>query len=85
MYALKAATAWFFQIIYLFVLVRIILSWVGRGMDNAFTQAVYQVTEPLLAPFRNLQHKLGIGGPLDFSPIFLLLTLQLISYMIGSL
>ncbi len=83
MYAFKAATAYFFQLIYLLVMIRIILSWVGRGFSNQFTQFVYQITEPLLAPFRNLQQRIGIGGPLDFSPIFLLLTLQLIAGFIG--
>lgn len=83
MYAFKAATAYFFQLIYLFVMIRIILSWVGKGLNNQFTQFVYQITEPLLAPFRNLQQRLGVGGPLDFSPILLLLTLQLIAGFIG--
>lgn len=85
MNAFKVATAYFFQLIYLAVMIRIILSWVGRGMNNQFTQLVYQVTEPLLAPFRELQHRLGVGGQLDFSPILLLLTLQLIGGFIGRL
>jgi len=83
--AFKAATAYFFQLIYLMVMIRIILSWVGRGYNNQFTQTIYQITEPLLAPFKNLQQRLGVGGPLDFSPIFLLLTLQLISGFINRL
>ena len=85
MYAFKAATAYFFQLIYLLVMIRIILSWVGRNFNNQFTQFVYQITEPLLSPFREFQHRLGVGGTLDFSPILLLLTLQMISGFIGRL
>lgn len=85
MYTFKVATAWFVQFIYMLVLIRIVLSWVGRGVNNQFTQFVYQITEPLLAPFRNFQQKLGFGGPLDFSPILLMLTLSFISNFIGRL
>ncbi len=83
MNAFKTATEWFFQVIYLLVMIRIILSWVGRNYNNQFTQFVYQITEPLLSPFREFQQRLGVGGALDFSPILLLLTLQLISGFIG--
>jgi len=85
MNAINQTVAYFFQLIYLFVMIRIILSWVGRGFDNQFTRIIYQLTEPLLAPFRNLQHRLGVGGQLDFSPIMLLLTLQFISSFIRKL
>jgi len=85
MNALNQTVAWFFQVIYVLVMIRIILSWVGRGYNNQFTNTVYALTEPLLAPFRNFQQKLGVGGALDFSPILLLLTLQLISGFIGRL
>lgn len=74
----KTAVIYFFQIINFLIMVRILLSWVGRGVSNGFTDFIYQVTEPLLAPFRNLQYKLGLNGPLDFSPILLILALVLL-------
>jgi YggT family protein len=60
----------------------VILSWIARGRSNTFIDLIYSLTEPILKPFRELQHKLGIGGMLDFSPIMALLTLQLIQSLI---
>lgn len=82
---LKLTTQMFAQVIYILLLIRIVLSWIGRGWDNGFTQFVHQVTEPLLAPIRTLLQKLGIGGMLDFSPIVLLLLVQMVVYMVHAL
>ena len=58
---------------------RIILSWVRVSpYDQTWgplVQFVYQITEPLLAPIRNI---LPSAGGLDFSPIILLFGAQII-------
>ncbi|MGM0378228.1 MAG: YggT family protein [Bacillota bacterium] len=79
---IKAALAYFVQVINFLIFARIVISWVARGKRNQIIDLVYQLTEPILAPFRELQHKLGIGGMLDFSPIMAILTMELVLSLI---
>lgn len=75
----------FVQVINFLIIVRVLMSWVVRDYRNPVANFFYQVTEPILAPFRMLQQRLGIGGMLDFSPIVALLVIQLLANMILSL
>jgi len=56
------------------IIIRIILSWVGRGVVNPLTSILYLITEPLMAPARRLVP--AISG-FDLSPIVVLILLQL--------
>jgi len=56
------------------IFVRIILSWFPKAR-NFFTDFVYDVTEPILKPFRKLNPK---GFPLDFSPIIVIILIELL-------
>lgn len=87
MYYIKVAAGIFFEMLNFLILIRVIMSWVTRGgpSQNPFVAMIYQMTEPILAPFRQLQHKLGIQGMLDFSPIFALITLRLVAGFIMGL
>lgn len=82
---IKQTLVYFFEVINFLIFARVVISWVARGRRNQLIDLVYQLTEPILAPFRNLQHKLGIGGMLDFSPIMALLTLNLVLSFLLSL
>ncbi len=55
------------------ILIRVILSWVYRK-SNSFTRLILTFTEPILAPARRLIPTLG---GIDFSPILVLLALEL--------
>lgn len=59
----------------LIVLVAVILSWVQLPYDNPIAQFVNSLTEPLLGPIRSVLPE--VGG-LDFSPIILLVGLQML-------
>lgn len=49
------------------ILIRVILSWLAPGSANGFTELVYNLTEPILKPFRVL---LPMGNfRLDIAPI----------------
>jgi len=74
----------FLNAIELLVLVRCVLSFVARGSyGNPIVNIVNQVTEPLLAPVRELIYKLNINtGMLDFSPIVLFLIIRIIRSVI---
>ncbi len=78
----KIAVYQFIQVVNFLIIVRVLMSWIVKDYRNPVANFFYQVTEPILAPFRALQEKLGIGGMLDFSPIMALLVIQLLGNMI---
>ena len=62
--------------IYFFALLAmIILSWVAPGSGHPAIHLLYQVTEPVLAPFRRA---LPAMGGLDFSPILVFILINVI-------
>ena len=62
-------------IIYILIMIRVILSWVP--MNNNFTDLIYNITDPMLKPFKDFLDKY-ISLPIDFSPLLFLLCLQAI-------
>lgn len=70
----------FFNLIEVLILIRIIFSFLNIGPYNSIGKIVYELTEPILGPARELIYRLGINtGMLDFSPIVAVLILRLIS------
>ena len=65
----------FLKIIFWSMIISVILSWVAPGSRSPGAELVYQITEPVLAPFRRLIPNLG---GLDISPIFAFIAIQLI-------
>ncbi|MCF6462717.1 YggT family protein [Clostridium sp. Cult1] len=79
MITLYRALSILFNIIEVLILVRIILSFLRIGPYNPIGRIVYELTEPILAPARELIYKIGIDtGMFDFSPIVAVLILRLI-------
>lgn len=76
----------FFQVIYLFILVRIILSWLPIGRGNGIVAMVYALTEPILGPIRHMIDKSPIGGGmmLDFSPVIALFVMNIVKSLLVS-
>ena len=73
----------FLKIIFWSMIISVILSWVAPGSRSPGAELVYQITEPVLAPFRRLIPNLG---GLDISPILAFMVIQLIqSYVIPPL
>ena len=64
-----------FAILDLFVWARVILSWVPHNQYNEITRTVYNLTEPLLRPLRDLIPVSSMG--IDISPFILLLALNM--------
>lgn len=66
----------------LIVLVNILLSWVVFGTQNLTVRRIYLMTgkivEPLLQPIRNLLYPMTRNLGIDFSPIILLVLLQVL-------
>jgi YggT family protein len=70
------------QVIYLFffaVLVRALIGWFPNAMASPFYPLLCRMTDPLLNVFKRFIPP--IGG-IDFSPLFVLIVLQLINVMI---
>ncbi|AZF50175.1 YggT family protein [Pseudomonas sp. R2-7-07] len=74
-WALIGIFSLFLKIIFWSMIISVILSWVAPGSRSPGAELVYQITEPVLAPFRRLVPNLG---GLDISPIFAFIAIQLI-------
>lgn len=60
------------------ILVRIVLSLLNIRNMGVFHKLVYEITEPVLGPSRNLIAKLGLNtGMFDFSPILAIFILKM--------
>ena len=86
MYALANAINLFFRILSFIVLARVILSWVRVSPYHPtwgpIIRAIYQITEPIMEPVRRIMPSMG---GLDFSPIIVLLGLDLIRVLVVNL
>lgn len=60
----------------LVIFARVILSWVNADPYNLIVKFIYNITEPVLAPIRQLLPTERIG--IDFSPFVVILIIQLI-------
>ena len=74
----------FFEILYFLILIRIILSWLPNARNTGAGGLIYQLTEPILGPIRNMINNSPIGGGmmLDFSPVIALFIMKIISSII---
>ena len=57
----------------LVILAAVVMSWVRVGLRNPLARMVYNLSEPVLAPLRQV---LPAMGGLDFSPMVMLLALR---------
>ncbi|MDD2481828.1 MAG: YggT family protein [Lutispora sp.] len=73
----------FFSIIYILMFVRIALSWVRVSPYNKVVNTIYQITDPILEPFKRLIDRFGLNtGMIDFSPLIAYLVLQFVEKLI---
>lgn len=85
MYLFKVTMIYFLNLVVFLILARAIMSWIVRDLSNPIAAFIYQVTEPLLMPFRLIVQKLGYQGMIDFSPILLIITIQLLTSFVQRL
>jgi YggT family protein len=69
-----------FDLAYLALLVRVLLSWVPHNPNHPLIVWLNRLTEPVLRPFRNIVPPMQTG--FDFSPIFAFLALALIKKVV---
>lgn len=68
-----------FEVLVWLIIARCILSFVRHNPHQPVIRFVYDVTEPIMAPFRRL---IPAAGGLDFSPIVVLLVLSLVQRIV---
>ena len=60
-------------IIYILIMSRVLLSWVP--MNNSFSELIYNVTEPMLKPFKDVLNKY-LNLPIDLSPLLFIVCVE---------
>lgn len=63
------------------ILGRVLMSWVQVDPYSPLARTLYQLTEPVLAPLRNMMG--GAMAGLDFSPIIAMIGIQIIGNIIA--
>lgn len=65
------------------IIIRILLSFINLNVNNSIREIIFNMTEPILAPARNIIAKLNIStGFFDFSPLLAILLLRLFSFLV---
>jgi YggT family protein len=71
-----------FQVLIYLIIARCILSFIRHNPYNPIIKFIYDVTEPIMAPFRRL---LPMGYGIDFSPILAVFALGLLHKLLVQL
>ena len=74
-WALIGTLSLFLKIFWVAMIVMVIVSWIAPGTHNPAAELAYQISEPVLAPFRRIVPNLG---GMDISPIFAFLAIQVL-------
>ena len=62
-----------FWLVNILILIRVLLSWFP--MNNNFTELIYNLTEPVLKPFRDVLDKY-LNLPIDLSPLLFIVCIE---------
>ena len=65
------------------IFARVIVSWIAPqgGSNNPIVQVIYQITDPILMPFRRILPRVGM---FDFTPMFAMITIVVITEILKS-
>jgi YggT family protein len=67
------------QLYSLVILARVLMSWVNIDPYSPLARAIFNMTEPVLQPVRNL---LPPAAGIDFSPLIVLIVLQIVGQIL---
>jgi len=70
------------NLLQIIILVRVVMSWIPHNPHNQWTRLLYQVTEPILKPIRDILPGQSMG--FDFSPVVVFLLLGLLKRVLVS-
>jgi YggT family protein len=78
-YILASTVSYFFEFLNFMIVIRVFLSWINYSENNKIVSLIFQLTDPILEPFKKLSGRLGLNaGMIDFSPLIALLFLYYI-------
>ncbi|MDF2891795.1 MAG: hypothetical protein K0R80_2162 [Clostridia bacterium] len=78
-YLLIRSLSVFFQLVNLLLVIRVVLSWARYNPYNKYITLLFNVTEPVLEPFRKLMSRLNVNFEMvDLSPLVAMLCIQYI-------
>lgn len=77
--AFAAIVALFFQLYSMVILARVLMSWINIDPHSPVARTIHDLTEPVLEPVRNMLPQTGM---MDFSPIIVLIGMQLLGQLI---
>jgi YggT family protein len=80
LFSLMKLAATLLMTYFFLIIASVILSWVGARMRHPVVPLVYQLTEPLLRPFRKIIP--SIAG-IDLSPLFALIVIRFLLLLIA--
>ena len=65
-----------FEVLNWLIIIRVLLSWIRHDPYHPVIKFIYEITEPILAPFRRLIPRSSM--PIDWSPFLAILALQFV-------
>jgi YggT family protein len=68
------------QVLNLAILIRVLLSWFPVNPSNPLVRLIFDITDPVLAPFRRIIPPIGM---IDLSPLAAILVLQFVAGLFG--
>lgn len=68
-----------FEVYNWLIIIRVFLSWIPHDPYKPVFRFIYEITEPVLAPFRKL---IGRRMTIDFSPVIAIVVLQLVESLV---
>jgi YggT family protein len=80
LFSLMKLAATLLMTYFFLIIASVVLSWVGARMRHPVVPLVYQLTEPVLMPFRKIIP--SIAG-IDLSPLFALIAIRFLLLLIG--
>ncbi len=72
----------FFDILFLLILVRILLSFLPQFRSNRLAEVVFGITEPILSPFQRIIPPIGM---FDISPMVAIIVLGILQQVLLAL
>ncbi len=85
MESLRLLLAQAVQIYIILIIIRAVLSWIQINPTGEFFKIylfLIQITEPVMRPTRELLHKILPASPVDFSPIIIIIVLNMIKNLL---
>jgi len=73
-----------FEVLNWLIIARVLLSWIRHDPRQPIIRFIYEITDPILQPFRRMLPPRP-GMPIDWSPIIAILVLQFVERAVLSL